>query len=98
MQGKKHFYSYLYTALCIRELHTQWKNKGFPIDKRPEILATLYNLGFQKSKPKAKPEVGGAEFVVGKQNYTFGGLCFEFYFSGELEKEFPIQSNSFLDL
>jgi len=47
-------------------------------------LATLFNLGFAKSVPKAEPQVGGAEIEVGGQKYSFGGLAFQFYYSGEL--------------
>ena len=37
-------------------LEAQWKAAGFPIDDRPEILATLYNLGYERSRPHANPK------------------------------------------
>jgi hypothetical protein len=43
---KNHFYAYLYSALCIKQLDTQWKNAGYDLTDRPEIMATLYNVGF----------------------------------------------------
>ncbi|HPS21738.1 MAG TPA: hypothetical protein PLO44_02945 [Candidatus Paceibacterota bacterium] len=47
-----HYYSYLYTALFIKQIEKQWKNEGHTISDRPEILATLFNLGFKHSDPK----------------------------------------------
>lgn len=96
LQGGNHYYSYLYTALMIKEICTQWKKAGHDVSKRPEIIATLYNLGFRKSVPKKNPEVGGSSFKVAEKEYTFGGLCFEFYYSGELFSAFPISANPVL--
>jgi hypothetical protein len=53
-------------------------------------------LGYEKSKPKKDPQVGGSLFVIGEKEYTFGGICFEFYYSGELQKEFPITGRGFI--
>jgi hypothetical protein len=58
-------------------------------------VGTLFNLGFEKSKPSNNPKVGGSSFKVGDKEYTFGGLCFEFYYSGEMMKDFPITSVPF---
>ncbi len=85
-----HYYSYLYSALFIKQIILQWQKAGFDISRRPEIIATLFNLGFNKSAPKADPQVGGAEIEVGGQKYSFGGLAFQFYYSGELADDFPI--------
>ncbi len=86
---RNHFYAYLYAALCIRQIEEQWKKAGFDISKRPEIMATLYNVGYDFSKPKADPQVGGSNINVGGVNYTFGKLAYEYYFSGELSEIFP---------
>lgn len=82
--SKDHYYSYLYTALFAREVIEQWKKAGYDISYRPEIISTLFNLGFDKSIPKADPQVAGAEVTVGGETYTFGRLAYEFYYSGEL--------------
>lgn len=82
--AKDHYYSYLYTALFIRQVQEQWKKAGFDISDRPEILATLFNLGFEKSVPKANPQVAGSEIVIESKKYTFGELAFSFFYSGEL--------------
>ena len=82
--SKDHYYSYLYTALFVREVIEQWKKAGYDISYRPEIIATLFNLGFDKSIPKADPQVAGADVTVGGETYTFGRLAYEFYYSGEL--------------
>lgn len=84
-----HYYAYLYTALFIKEVETQWKNAGYDISGRPDIISTLYNLGFAGSHPNADPHVGGSIITVGGTSYTFGSLGYEFYYSGELEDIFP---------
>ncbi len=84
-----HYYSYLYGALFVKEIEAEWAKAGFPIDNRPEILATIYNLGFSHSSPKADPQVGGAIIPIGGKNYSFGGMAYDFYYSGELTGEFP---------
>jgi len=94
-KGGDHFYSYLYTAFLIRQYQAHWEREGFDLSLRPEIVGTLFNLGFEKSKPSKNPKVGGSSFKVGDKEYTFGGLCFEFYYSGEMMKDFPITSVPF---
>jgi hypothetical protein len=96
IKGGDHYYSYLYTAYFLRQFQAHWEKEGFDLSNRPEILGTLFNLGYQKSKPKKNPEVGGSTFAIGGKDYTFGGLCFEFYYSGELLKEFPITDQAFI--
>ncbi len=68
----------------------QWQKAGFPIDQRPEVLSTLFNLGFSKSIPKEKPEVGGSIIKIGEIDYTYGGISYEFYYSNQLKEEFPL--------
>jgi hypothetical protein len=95
VQMKNHYYSYLYTALFVKQIKMQWERAGYPIDDRPEIFASLFNLGFNKSKPKSNPEVGGSSFEVGNSIYSFGAVAFEFYYSGELQEVFPFKGSSF---
>ncbi len=87
---KDPYYPYLYVGLFMRQIQTQWKNAGYNIDTRPEILATLYNLGFYYSVPKPNPQAGGALVMVNNTQYTFGDLAYEFYHSSELSEIFPI--------
>ncbi len=87
---KNQFYSYLYAALYLKQFIVQWEKAGFPITDRPEILITLYNVGFPQSEPNANPKVGGSKISLGDQNYTFGRLGSEFYYSGELDDAFPL--------
>ncbi len=82
--ARDHYYSYLYTALFVRQIIEQWNRAGFDIQYRPEIIATIFNLGFEKSDPKPNPQVAGSSVVVEGETYTFGGLAYEFYYSGEL--------------
>jgi hypothetical protein len=96
IMGGDHFYSYLYTAFLIRQYQAHWQRAGEDLSYRPEIIGTLFNLGFHKSKPKKNPEVGGSNFTVGNKEYTFGGLCYEFYYSGEMLKDFPITEQPFI--
>lgn len=86
---KDHYYTYLYAALFIRQIEKQWNDAGFNISNRPEILATLYNIGFANSKPNADPKVGGAEIEIGESKTSFGQLAYEFYYSNELVDVYP---------
>ncbi len=87
---KDPYYSYLYVGLYMRQIQTQWQNAGYNINNRPDVLATLYNLGFYYSKPKAEPMSGGAVIQVAGKDYNFGDLAYEFYYSGELAELFPL--------
>lgn len=86
--SKDHTYSYLYAALFLKQIEVQWNRAGWDISDRPEILATIFNVGFAKSVPKADPQVGGSEIMIRGKTYTFGSLAYEFYFSGEMLDEF----------
>jgi len=86
---KNTYYSYLYAGLFMRQVSAQWEIAGFDIANRPEVLSTLYNLGFNRSIPKAAPAAGGAPITVNGGEYSFGQLGYEFYYSGELSQEFP---------
>lgn len=85
---KDHYYSYLYAGLYIKQIIKQWEKAGYDISNRPEIVATLYNLGFIKSEPKPNPEVGGADIDLSGFKYTFGSLGYQFYYSGLLSDIF----------
>ena len=57
----------------------QWRqeNPDFDISQRPEIIATLYNIGYEHSQPKADPKSGGSTYPTilnGKliENTPFG--------------------------
>lgn len=92
---KNHFYSYLYAALNIKQMKMQWERAGFSIDTRPEILATLYNIGFEVSVPKENPVVGGSDVLIHNKTYSFGAISYEFYYSGELYDLFPFSASKF---
>jgi hypothetical protein len=84
-----HYYAYLYVGLYLRQFMAQWQSQGYDISNRPEILATLYNLGHNRSIPKPNPAAGGAPITINDKTYTFGGLAYDFYWSGELQEIFP---------
>jgi hypothetical protein len=88
-----HYYSYLYAGLYLKQIEQQWKNAGFDISTkenlRPEILATLYNVGFKNSLPNPNPKSGGAGIPIGTGTMSFGSLAKSFYDSNELINEFP---------
>lgn len=90
---KDRYYSYLYGALYLKQIMQQWKNAGYDIKYRPEIVVTLFNVGFPQSKPNSDPKVGGSHIKVGEKEYSFGSLAYEFYYSGEIVKEFPYATN-----
>ncbi len=87
---KNPYYPYLYVGLFMRQVMAQWKNAGYDIDNRPEIISTLYNLGFNRSIPKADAQAGGAPIDINGTTYTFGDLGYEFYYSNELTDVFPL--------
>lgn len=86
---KDHYYSYLYAALYLKQIMTAWERSGYSISDRPEIIATVYNLGFEKSNPNPDPKVGGAEIDLVGNKYSFGSIAFYFYFSNDLTDVFP---------
>jgi hypothetical protein len=86
---KNHYYSYLYTAVYLKEITAQWERAGYDIANRPDVLVTLFNLGFNASQPKANPQVAGAAIATGGQSYSFGYLGTLFYQSNELTDAFP---------
>ncbi len=81
---KDHYYSYLYTAIFIKEIQAQWRRAGYDLSNQPAIIATIFNLGFAGSNPKTNPTVGGTWVTVGGQSYSFGQLAELFYTSNEL--------------
>lgn len=86
-----HTYGYRYPALYVAQVEIQWKKAGFPIAGRPEIIATLWNLGFEKSNPNADPKSGGAPIDINGTTYSFGALAGAFYYSDEMVELFPIE-------
>jgi hypothetical protein len=92
---KNHYYSYLYAALNVKQIKVQWEKSGFPINDRPEILATLYNIGYEVSVPKENPVVGGSGINIKGKKYSFGAVAYEFYYSGELYDLFPFKNSKF---
>jgi|GEM_PF-90718 len=87
--SRDHYYAYLYAALYNKEIISQWERAGIDISRRPEILATLFNIGFAHSIPNDDPKTGGARLDIENSVYSFGGLAAEFYYSGQLIDDFP---------
>lgn len=90
-----HLYSYLYTGCILHQTMLQWKRAGYDLSDRPDILCTLFNLGFSASKPGPAPKCGGSHIKVLNRVYTFGVIGNDFYFSGELAKDFPMHKKMF---
>lgn len=88
---KNTYYSYLYVGLFMRQVMAQWERAGYDISQRPDVLSTLYNLGFNRSIPKQDPSAGGAPITVNGELFSFGELGEQFYYSGELIQEFPYE-------
>lgn len=86
---KDHYYSYLYTALVLKELAHQWAAQGYDVSRRPDVLITLFNIGFEKSRPKPDPQIGGTPITLDGTTYSFGELGTDFYLSDELTAIFP---------
>lgn len=81
---KDHRWQYLYTAAYIREIEAQWQKAGFDVSTKPEVIVTLFNIGFAHSMPKADPKAGGASISSGGHIYAYGELGALFYYSDEL--------------
>ena len=90
-----HYYSYVYTGCILHQTKKQWERAKYDLSKRPEILFTLFNVGFPQSNPGPNPQCGGSHITVGDKVYTFGAIGFDFYYSGELAKEFPYWEKRF---
>lgn len=94
---KNHLYSYIYTGCILHQTMLQWKRAGYDISDRPDILCTLFNVGFSQSHPHADPVCGGSHVTVDGRIYTFGAIGFDFYYSGELAKVLPYWSRHFIE-
>ncbi len=90
-----HLYSYIYTGCILHQTMLQWRRAGYDISDRPDLLFTLFNVGFSQSVPKPDPMPGGSHIKVGDREYTFGAIGFDFYYSGELASVFPFCRNRF---
>ncbi|MBR1799639.1 MAG: BatA domain-containing protein [Bacteroidales bacterium] len=92
---RNHLYSYIYTGCILHQTMLQWRRAGFDISNRPEVLITLFNIGFGRSKPHSEPQAGGSNITIGDSTYTFGALGFDFYYSGEMATVYPITGRPF---
>lgn len=93
---RNHLYSYLYTACILHQTMLQWKRAGYDISDRPDVLFTLFNVGFSQSVPKPDPVCGGSHIRIRDKVYTFGAIGFDFYYSGELAEDFPFWRQRFI--
>ena len=84
-----HYYSYLYTALFIKEIESQWQKSGFDVVQTPQVIVTLFNIGFNASHPNANPQIAGSDITLGGKTYAFGELGTLFYTSDQLTTQFP---------
>ena len=94
---RNHLYSYLYTGCILHQTMLQWRRAGYDISDRPDILFTLFNVGFSQSKPKPDPRCGGSHIKVDGRLYTFGVIGFDFYYSGEMADAFPYWPQRFIE-
>lgn len=94
---RNHLYSYLYTGCILHQTMLQWRRAGFDISDRPDILCTLFNVGFAQSHPHGEPRCGGSHISVDGHLYTFGAIGFDFYYSGDLASAFPYWKKRFVE-
>lgn len=69
-----YYWQYLYTWISIKMFQKQWSNKWFNIDDKAWIIWTLYNLWFEKSKPKQNPSLWWANISYLWNSYLFWEL------------------------
>lgn len=94
---RNHLYSYIYTGCILHQTMLQWKRAGYDISNRPDVLFTLFNVGFSQSEPKPNPQCGGSHITVEGRVYTFGAIGFDFYYSGELADALPFWNKRFIE-
>lgn len=94
---RNHLYSFIYTGCILHQTMLQWKRAGYDISNRPDVLFTLFNVGFSQSIPKKDPQCGGSHISVDGKIYTFGAIGFDFYYSGELADVFPYWKHRFVE-
>lgn len=92
---RNHLYSYIYTGCILHQTMLQWKRAGYDISDRPDILCTLFNVGFSQSHPHGAPRCGGSHIKVDGILYTFGAIGFDFYYSGDMASVFPFWPERF---
>ena len=80
-------------VVAFGQLITQWdearkKDPGVAdISDKPGVLATLYNIGIARSKPKANPRLGESMMPLnGAKERTFGEWAKEFAESEEMKE------------
>lgn len=93
---QNHLYSYIYTGCILHQTMMQWKRAGYDISNRPDILCTLFNVGFPQSHPHPDAVCGGSHINIDGKIYTFGAVGFDFYYSGELATSFPYWREHFI--
>ena len=93
---RNHLYSYIYTGCILHQTMLQWKRAGYDISDRPDILCTLFNVGFSQSHPHPDAVCGGSHISIDGKSYTFGAVGFDFYYSGELADAFPFWPEHFI--
>lgn len=94
---RNHLYSYIYTGCILHQTMLQWRRAGYDISDRPDILCTLFNVGFSQSHPHDQPRCGGSHISIDGHQYTFGAIGFDFYYSGDLASAFPFMRKRFVD-
>lgn len=73
-RNDSYYYQYLYTWLEIKMIKKQWANAGFDISSRVWLIATIYNLGLEKSIPKSDPDVWWALVQLNWDSWWFWEL------------------------
>ncbi len=86
--SKNHYWAYMYAAVYLKEIQSQWAAAGYDISARPDVAVTLFNIGYSYSKPNANPQPGGTPITLGSKTYSFGELGALFYHSDELSGMF----------
>jgi len=79
-------------GVILAQFQKQWKedSNGIDISNRPDILATLFNIGFKKSIPKKNPQSGGFVYYdISGVEKNFGDRSYDWYFSDKLTSIFP---------
>jgi len=69
-----YYHQYLYTWLAIKMIKKQWMDKWYDLNNKFWIIATIYNLWLNKSKPNWYPKIWWAEIFIDWKKWYFWEL------------------------
>lgn len=63
-------------VIACKVLEVEWERHQIDLSDRPEIIATLFNIGYKRSQPNSTPKSGGSTYPVAINGTIFQNICF----------------------